>query len=113
MHEHDGFRPHGRTRAELPVADQVELRLIDERLRVQLVPDVWMSPRRNRRPPAVYLRRGEWVRWRINYRSSGACPCGQRWSYRLDTLSLAHGQVSTDTFLAQPTYRVDERAFLR
>ncbi|GLH99998.1 hypothetical protein [Phytohabitans aurantiacus] len=113
MHEHEGFRPHGETRAELPAADQVELRQVGERLRVQLVPDASMMPRRNRRPPVIYLRRGEWVRWQINYRSSGTCPCGHEWSYRLDTLSLAHGEIATDAFLAQPPYAVDERAYLR
>ncbi|BCB75040.1 hypothetical protein GCM10022251_35920 [Phytohabitans flavus] len=106
-------RPHGEARAELPAIDEVDLRQVDERLRVLLVPNAWMMPRRKRRPPAIYLRVGEWVRWRINYRSSGTCPCGQQWSYRFDTLSLAHGRISTDTFLAQPTYMVDERAYLR
>lgn len=113
MHEHEGFRPHGQTRGELPTADEVDLHQVDERLRVQLVPNAWMMPRSNRRPPAIYLRPGEWVRWQINYRSSGTCQCGQEWSYRLDTLSLAHGQIPTDAFLAQPTYTVDERASLR
>ena len=97
----------------MPAADEVDLNQVDERLRVHLVPNARMMPRRARRPPAVYLHPGQWVRWRINYRSSGTCSCGQQWSYRLDTLSLAHGEVSIDTFLGQPTYVVDERAFLR
>jgi hypothetical protein len=113
MNEHEDFRPHGQTRKELPAADGVDLRQVDERLRVQPVPNARMMPRRDRRPPAVYLRPGQWVRWWINYRSSGTCSCGQQWSYRLDTLSLALGDVSTETFLAQPTYVVDEPAFLR
>ncbi|BCB83512.1 hypothetical protein [Phytohabitans suffuscus] len=113
MHEHGDFRPHDQTRAELPAADDVDLRQVDRWLRVQLVPNLRMMPRRKQRPPAIYLHPGEWVRWRINYRSSGTCSCGQDWSYRLDTLSLGHGWIATDTFLTQPTYVVDERAVLR
>lgn len=75
MHEHEDFRPHGQTRTELPAADGVDLRQFGDRLRVQLVPSVWMMPRRDRRPPAIYLHRGQWVRWQINYRTSGTRSC--------------------------------------
>jgi hypothetical protein len=59
----------------------------------------------------VLLKPGEWVRWQINYRFVGCCTGD--WSYRFETLSVAHGQVSVDTFLGEPTYVVDERGYLR
>ncbi|MEV6523662.1 hypothetical protein AB0M43_17055 [Longispora sp. NPDC051575] len=67
-------------------------------------------PRREWRPGRVLLARGEWLRWRINYRFSHCCG---GWSYQADTLNLAHGPVPADTFLGEPTRLVDERAHLR
>lgn len=67
-------------------------------------------PRRQSRPPAVLLAAGEWVRRQINYTFVGSC--GGAWSYRLDTLNLAHGQVSAESFLGDPDYYVDERGYL-
>jgi hypothetical protein len=111
MRETEDFHPHATVRAE-PAADwEVELRQVGERLRVQLVPSDWGMPRRSRRAPAVLLMPGQWVRWQINYRFVGSC--GGDWSYRLDTLNLAHGQIPADTFLGQSTYFVDERGYLR
>ncbi|MGC4833542.1 hypothetical protein ACLQ3D_03475 [Micromonospora vinacea] len=108
--ESDEFRPHSTTQLALPV-DGVQLSHVDGRLRVQLDASPWGMPQRHRRPPAVLLKPGEWVRWQINYRFVGSC--GGDWSYRLDTLNVAHGQVSVDRFLGEPTYVVDERAYLR
>jgi hypothetical protein len=68
-------------------------------------------PRRRRRPPAVFLLPGEWVRWHVNYRFVDTCTGA--WFYRTDTLNLAHGPVHPDAFLGQPTRLVDERARLR
>jgi hypothetical protein len=68
-------------------------------------------PRRWRRPPAVRLAPGEWLRWQINYRFIGSW--GGEWAYRLDTLNLACGLVRADVFLGTPTRQVDERAYLR
>ncbi|MFC5925507.1 hypothetical protein [Micromonospora vulcania] len=109
MRESSAFRPE-ETLREDPERD-VLLRLVDERLRVELVVTPFGMPRRYRRPPAVLLRRGEWVRWQINYRFVGSC--GGDWSYRLDTLNLAYGPVPLGTFLGEPSRQVDERAFLR
>ncbi|MGY0231041.1 hypothetical protein [Longispora urticae] len=66
-------------------------------------------PHRVWRPGPVLLAPGEWLRWRINYRFSHCCG---GWSYRADTLNLAHGPVPVDTFLGDPTRQVDERAHL-
>jgi len=39
---------------------------------------------------------------------------GGAWTYRLDTLNLAHAaQVRAQVFLGEPTHRVDELAHLR
>jgi hypothetical protein len=113
MHERRAFEPHSVHRAERPGDDDVELRMVGDRLRVLLIASPWGMPRRNRRPPAVLLKPGEWVRWQINYRFSAGCPCGAEWSYRFDTLNLAHGPVRGDAFLGGPHHTVDERGFLR
>jgi hypothetical protein len=111
MREQDDFVPCTDTRAD-PLDDSVLLREEqDGRLRVGLVVTPWGMPLRNRRPPAVFLLPGEWLRWQVNYRFSGLD--GGDWSYRLDTLNLACGPVPADTFLGEPTRYVDERAYLR
>lgn len=46
----------------------------------------------------------------INYRFAAH---DGHWSYRLDTLNLAHGEVAANTFLGTPTRVVDERSGLR
>ena len=113
MREVDDFAIRAEHRTGLPEPDDVELRLVDDRLRVMLVASAWGMPRRNRRPPAVLLKPGQRLRWHINYRFAAGCPCGAEWSYRLDTLNLAHGQVAVDAFLQQPHHLVDERGYLR
>jgi hypothetical protein len=107
MREQDGFRPAESVEA-LTNAD-VSLRHVDARLRVfPRVSPPFAVPPRPRRPPAVHLIRGEWVRWQLNYRFSSAAGM-QDWSYWLDTFNIAHGPTDTDLFLGAPTYFVDER----
>jgi hypothetical protein len=112
MCEHDDFQPRSSVSHELPEADGgVLVRAEGDRLRVQLMDNPSGMPRRWRRPPAVRLAPGGWLRWQINYRFSGGC-CGE-WTYRLDTLNLAYGLVRADVFLGPRTCQVDERAYLR
>ncbi len=113
MREGEDFVPHARHQAELPAADELDLRPVGRRLRIQLVASAWGMPRRHRRPPAVLLEPGEWLRWHINYRFSAGCSCGAEWSYRLDTPNLAHGPVDLDAFLGEPHHLVDERGYVR
>ncbi|MET8357948.1 hypothetical protein [Micromonospora sp. NPDC005171] len=109
MAEADGFEPReGLVRA--PYRSEVRLRLADGQLRVELLASAWGMPRRHRRPPAVRLAYGEWLRWQINYRFTGMS--GGAWRYRLDTLNLAHGAVPADTFLGEPPRFIDERAHI-
>jgi hypothetical protein len=110
MREQDDFVPCTDTRAD-PVDGSLVLRELDGRLRVELVVTPWGMPLRRRRPAAVLLLPGEWVRWQVNYRFTGGCDGD--WSYRLDTLNLACGPVPADAFLGEPTRYVDERAYLR
>jgi hypothetical protein len=63
--------------------------------------------------PAATPHRCQWLRWHINYRFSAGCPCGDEWSYRLDTLNLSHGPIDADAFLGAPHHLVDERGYLR
>jgi hypothetical protein len=94
-----------------PTSEDVELTEADGMLRVCLAATPFGMPRRWRRPPAVRLAAGQWLRWQINYRFPGPC-CGE-WSYRQDTLNIAYGKVSTNIFQGTPSRRVDERARLR
>lgn len=109
MDERQDFEPLAELSDGLP--DTVLLREEDERLRVHLVIDVFGMPRRTRRPPAVWLRGGEWVRWQVNYRYTN--PYRGDWSYALDTLNIAYGPVVRDAFLGEATYYVDERDHVR
>ena len=79
------------------------------RLRVVVVVTPFGLPRRWRRPPAVWLERGQWVRWQVNHRFSG----NREWRYRLDTLNLLYGPGAVDAFTGSPSRTVDERARLR
>ncbi|MFE1443640.1 hypothetical protein [Streptomyces sp. NPDC058739] len=113
MREAEDFQPRPVTH-DLPDSSTdagVLLREVDGLLRVQLVATPFGMPRRWRRPPAVRLARGEWLRWQINYRFTG--PCGGEWTYRLDTLNIAHGHARPDLFLGTPTRYVNELASLR
>ncbi|MEV5764536.1 hypothetical protein AB0L34_08175 [Micromonospora sp. NPDC052213] len=113
MDEARGFEPRESSRDGQPDRADVLLKEIDGRLRVELAVTPWGMPRRWRRPPAVWLRRGEWVRWQINYRFSWPMARGGAWSYRMDTLNLAYGPTTVDVFTGNPTRLVDERGLLR
>lgn len=111
--EGEDFAPHASATATVP-EEMVSLQLVDGLLRVRLEPTPFGMPRRWRRPPAVRLAPGEWVRWQVNYRFSYPAARGGAWTYRLDTLNLAHAaHVPPDIFFDEPTYRVDELAHLR
>ncbi|MFD7579714.1 hypothetical protein [Kitasatospora sp. NPDC059817] len=114
MHEADGFRPRSLTHESTPGSRTDTGVLLQEAghlLRVQLVATPFGMPRRRRRPPAVRLARGQWLRWQINYRFAHAHDGA--WTYRLDTLNIAHGPAPADLFLGTPTLRVSELAALR
>lgn len=111
MHERDGFEPHAARQD--PGKVNVQLREAAGRLRVfpRVQPPFAMPPR-PRRPPAVRLAPGEWVRWQLNYRFSSTSGM-QDWSYWLDTFNIAYGPVDDDVFLSTPTVLVDEQGPLR
>jgi hypothetical protein len=111
MDEAHEFEPSESFRDGQPDRSGVLLKENDGRLRVELMVTPWGMPRRWRRPPAVWLGLGEWVRWQVNYRFVGSC--GGDWSYRLDTLNLAFGATPVDVFMGNPTRFVDERGLLR
>jgi hypothetical protein len=109
MAERDDFEPRESLHYGEPDQADVLLMEADGRLRIELVVTPFGMPRRWRRPPAVRLSRGEWVRWQVNYRF----PYESGWNYRLDTLNLAYSLESSDVFTGVPTLRIDERASLR
>ncbi|MFD7284057.1 hypothetical protein ACFV80_45575 [Streptomyces sp. NPDC059862] len=85
----------------------VSLRDEGDRLRVLACEEqVFGMPSRPRRPPAVRLGPGQWVRWQLNYRFGGIGHAD--WSYWLDTFNVAYGPVDLDAFLSDPTVLVDE-----
>ncbi|MEU7229926.1 hypothetical protein [Streptomyces chrestomyceticus] len=111
MHERYGFEPRDGQEDVRKV--DVQLREADGRLRVQpRVEPLFDIPPRPRRPPAVRLIPGQWVRWQLNYRFSSASGM-QDWSYWMDTFNIAYGPVDVDVFLSEPTVYVDERGPLR
>ncbi|MER5716501.1 hypothetical protein [Streptomyces sp. NPDC002132] len=111
MHERDGFEPFEAQEDRREV--DVRLREDDGRLSVfPRIQPMFGLPPRPRRPPAVRLAPGQWVRWQLNYRFSSAM--GMRdWSYWLDTFNIAYGPVKADVFLSTPTVSVDEQGPLR
>ncbi|GAA3370212.1 hypothetical protein GCM10020367_15940 [Streptomyces sannanensis] len=111
MHERDAFAP--RVGREEPSRVDVQLREAGGRLRVlPRVQPLFAIPPRPRRPPAVCLVPGQWVRWQLNYRFSSAA--GMRgWSYWLDTFNIAYGPVNADVFLSAPTVVIDEQGPVR
>ncbi|MEU1607124.1 hypothetical protein [Micromonospora matsumotoense] len=111
MHERDEFQPLTTLHHAEPLGDAVHLRYAEDQVRIELVPTAWGMPRRHRRPPAVRLARGHWLRWQINYRFTGRCTGD--WFYRLDTLNIANGPVPVDVLLTEPHQVIDERAHLR
>lgn len=58
MHEYQGFQPRESLREGEPDRDDVLLKEVDGRLRVELVVTPFGAPGRSRRPPAVWLERG-------------------------------------------------------
>ncbi|MEU0674654.1 hypothetical protein ABZ330_17510 [Streptomyces sp. NPDC006172] len=111
MDERDGFDPF---EARLD-RGEVDVRLREDGGRLSVFPRIqpmFALPPRPRRPPAVRLAPGQWVRWQLNYRFSSAM--GMRdWSYWLDTFNIAYGPVEADVFLSTPTVFVDEQGPLR
>ncbi|MFD8480844.1 hypothetical protein [Kitasatospora sp. NPDC059673] len=111
MHEDHRFEPR-ETRAE---RRSVEISLQETEGRLRVLPRVdplYGLPPRHRRPPAVRLQPGQWVRWQLNYRFSSAA--GVRdWSYWLDTFNVAYGPMDADVFLSAPTVFIDERGPVR
>ena len=102
---HD-FAPHSTVHHGRPDENQVTLHEEADRIRVNLQVSPIGRPFRARRPPAVWVRPGEVVRWQINYRYSGLTT--DAWIYALDTLNVACGPVSEDVFLSTPTHHVSE-----
>jgi hypothetical protein len=113
MHESHDFVPHESVRDGEPDRSGVLVKEAGGRLRVELVVQRFAAPVRARRPPAVWLDRGQWVRWQVNYRFSWPIARGGAWSYRLDTLNLAYGATGVDVFTGAPSRYVDERTHLR
>ncbi|MEV8510684.1 hypothetical protein [Dactylosporangium sp. NPDC051484] len=113
MDEAQDFEPRMSMRDGEPDRAAVELKEADDRLRVEMRVTPSGMPRRWRRPPAVWLAGGEWVRWQVNYRFSWPLAAGGAWSYRLDTLNVAYAPTSVDVFTGVPARHVDERAHLR
>lgn len=111
LDERSYFAPQVLVHNAEPAPADVELTEADGLLRVCLIATPFGMPRRWRRPPAVRLAAGQWLRWQINYRFPG--PCSGEWSYRQDTLNLAYGKVSANIFQGTPTRHRDERAHLR
>lgn len=93
--------------------NDIDLDLTNGRLRVYCRIDQYGRPQGDRRPPAVRINVGEWLRWQVNYRFGQACLCGNDWSYRLDTVNVALAPAAPDLFLGPPTRHVDERIRLR
>jgi hypothetical protein len=111
MSEHDGFTPRTGQKDLREVG--VSLRDEGDRLRVLArVEPLFGLPPRARRPPAVRLLPGQWVRWQLNYRFTSALGI-RDWSYWLDTFNIAYGPIERDVFLSEPTVIVDERGPVR
>jgi hypothetical protein len=102
---HD-FAPHSTLHHARPDEDQVSILEEDGRIRVTLQVSPIGRPFRARRPPAVWAKPGEVVRWQINYRYSGLTT--DAWIYALDTLNVTCGPITEDVFLSTPTHHVNE-----
>lgn len=111
MDERDGFDPQ-EAMEDLQKVD-VQLREAEGRLRVlPRVQPLYAIPPRPRRPSAVRLEPGQWLRWQLNYRFSSAAGI-RGWSYWLDTFNVAYGPVTADVFLGTPAFHVDEQGPVR
>ncbi|MBT0770732.1 hypothetical protein KIH74_17445 [Kineosporia sp. J2-2] len=115
MREEEGFRPESSYETSgLDAATgrlrhgSVKVRPRGDALSVRLMPFTIGYPPRRRRPPALLIGPGDWVRWVINYRFSGY----RGWSYSQVTVNLANGKVPLETFLGHPTRTVDDRVSL-
>ncbi|MEU6418183.1 hypothetical protein [Streptomyces spiralis] len=106
MSERDDFEPRSSQKDLRELG--VSLRDEGDRLRVLArVEPLFGLPPRPRRPPAVRLLPGQWVRWQLNYRFTSALGI-RGWSYWLDVFNIAYGPVDRDVFLSEPTVLVDE-----
>ncbi|MEV6288354.1 hypothetical protein [Kribbella sp. NPDC051770] len=86
------------------------LELTDEGDLLRVYPQLrYPMPPRGRRPPAVRVGRGEWLRWQLNYRESW----NAGWVYSLDTFNVGYGDVGAEAFLGAPDQVVEELGFLR
>ncbi|QKW23584.1 hypothetical protein HUT16_34825 [Kitasatospora sp. NA04385] len=113
MREEDDFAPREAWEPLRRSGLDLGLRERDGRLRVLpgILP-LYGLPPRPRRPPAVRLLPGQWVRWQLNFRFSSSAGA-QDWSYWLDTFNVAYGPVDAGVFRAEPTVLVDERGPVR
>jgi hypothetical protein len=113
MAERDGFQPKSKTYEGLGRAREAGLilREQDGLLRVEVIVNSFGMPRRRRRPPAVRLSCGEWLRWQVNYRFAGTHDA--EWTYGLETLNVAYGPARANVFLGTPTREIRELAPLR
>ncbi|WP_146174593.1 hypothetical protein [Umezawaea tangerina] len=104
--EWHNFAPHSTVHHDRPDQNQVTLHEEEDRVRVNLLVSPIGRPYRPRRPPAIWVKSGEFVRWQINYRYSGLTT--DAWIYALDTLNLTCGPTTQDVFLTTPTHTVNE-----
>ncbi|UGT44035.1 hypothetical protein LTV02_11900 [Nocardia yamanashiensis] len=107
---HYDFEPESSILYALP--DRSEVAIKEEGSTLRVMP-ASAQPKGviRRRPPAVRIREGEWLRWQITYRHASLLGRGP-WYYRLDTLNVAYGPVTANVFLGTPSRFVDERAQL-
>lgn len=111
MDEWRDFAPEASARSlrDTPV------RLLERDGRLSVLPRVdplHGVPPRRRRPPAVRLAPGEWLRWRLNYRFSSALGI-RGWTYWLDTFNIAYGPAGREVFLGEPPRVIDETGPVR
>ena len=103
VREWQDFQPEDSVRPELPAG--LDAREEYGRLRVLVDPPFPGATGPGRRP-ALRLEPGEWLRWRINGRVSGA----DQWVYWLQTYNVAYGPVAPDAFLGSPDHAVEQLA---
>ncbi|WP_235023971.1 hypothetical protein [Streptomyces sp. WAC05374] len=111
MDEWRDFAPEAVIR---PLGD-APVRLLERDGKLSVLPRVnplYGLPPRKRRPPAVRLAPGEWLRWQLNYRFSSALGI-RGWTYWLDTFNVAYGPVRPGVFLGEPSRLMDETGPVR
>jgi len=109
LSESDGFLAHHEITPGLPDRRLILLDSGNGHLRVFPRPPGYAAPRRRRRPPAVRLAAGDWLRWRINYRFHSH----QGWIYQVHTWNVAYRPGSDQPFSSPPRRDVDELAWMR